>query len=627
MSDNRKKNDEEKKGISRRKFIAGTAAGAAVLAAGAGIAKALPGVSAAGSVTPAAASSAPLSLQPSGQSFNIPTSWDETVDVLIVGAAGAGMAAAIEAAEAGANTLIIEKMDHWGGLFMAAGGSCTIGGNNHIQQRDGITGDSLELWYNCEMLGADYRGNPELVQTYVQNGDSFLYFMESLGAVWAPITQGVYPTTLPNGQPSPKRGMSLAASSNYPSTTGFDWTYLLNQKLTQLNVLIMLNTALTGLYRQPNGPVVGASAQTQTGTLNIQALRGVIIATGGAADNPHLMHAYDPRYDVDMDHDGSQPPGTPDFVQNTGDGHLAAMAVGAGLTDMSYPIYTEIHYGTHLYFVWPTQSPRNYLSDFNAAGQIATSTGLSTPNFKYAICVKGDGTRFVNEMSESTSISTFVGLDPYSPFPYQDGGEWPEHQFLRAWLNLPDRPRNCWAIVDSVGAKASLWDTAAMQNPNPLVSPSLYPDAVTIANDIPTLAAQMGVSASGLVTTVNNYNSYVDSGVDPDFGKSSPQYKINTPPYYAAKMIPIRHTQRNGIRINSNAQVIDQMASQWQMIQASTQVSPISINQEPVIPHLYAAGEVAANFGWRRFHNSLGAYIIWGRIAGQQAAAEEPISS
>jgi succinate dehydrogenase/fumarate reductase flavoprotein subunit len=555
----------------------------------------------------------------------LPSEWNQVVDVVVVGAGGAGMAAAIEAAEAGANTVIIEKMDHWGGLYMAAGGSATIGGNNHIQQRDGITGDSISLWYNAEMLGADYRGNPELVQTYVEHGDDWLYFMESLGAVWATTSQGIYPTTLANGQPSPKRGMSLAASPNYPTTTGFNWTYLLNKRVTALGVPIQLNNALTGVYRQPGGPVVGVAVATPTGSINIKANKAVVLATGGTADNAMLNHAWDPRYDSDMLHDGAQPPGTPDFVQNTGDGHLAAMAVGAGVTDMSYPIYCAVHFGTHLYFVWSTQNPRNYLSDVNAAGNVDTSTGLSISNYQYVICVKGDGTRFVNEVSATTSIPTFVGLDPYSPPPLANGGEWPEHQFIRAFLNLPDRPRNCWAVADSVGAKALSWNTALMAAPNPLVSPSLYPDAVAVANDLPTLAGQMGVSPTGLVTTVTNYNNYVKTGTDPDFGKATPQYTIATPPYYAAKMILIRHTQRNGLRINSNAQVIDQMASQWGQVQ-SLSLQHISINQEPVIPHLYAAGEIAACFGWRRYHNSLGAYQIWGRIAGQNAAAENSLA-
>ena len=134
----------------------------------------------------------------------------------------------------------------------------------------------------------------------------------------------------------------------------------------------------------------------------------------------------------------------------------------------------------------------------------------------------------------------------------------------------------------------------------------------------------MGVSASGLAATIATYNGYVTAGKDPDFG-STPTHQITTPPYYAVKWTVVRHTQRNGIRINSSAQVIDMMASQWRQNQEDEN-NILSINQEPVIPHLYAAGECAGNLGWRRYHNTLGVYSIFGRIAGQNGAAEPSLA-
>ena len=180
-------------------------------------------------------------------------------------------------------------------------------------------------------------------------------------------------------------------------------------------------------------------------------------------------------------------------------------------------------------------------------------------------------------------------------------------------------------MTDSAGAKALLWDASAIANPNPMVSPALYPDSVATANDLQTLALMMGVSPSGLATTVNNYNGYVDAAADPDFGKV-PKYKIQTPPYYAVKWNIVRHTQRNGIRVNSKGQVIDQMASLWSQDQ-ELDSQPISINMEPVIPHLYAAGECAAIYGWRRLHGSLPTYSLFGWLVGQNAAAETPVTS
>jgi succinate dehydrogenase/fumarate reductase flavoprotein subunit len=71
--------------------------------------------------------------------------------------------------------------------------------------------------------------------------------------------------------------------------------------------------------------------------------------------------------------------------------------------------------------------------------------------------------------------------------------------------------------------------------------------------------------------------------------------------------------------------VIDQIASAWDYNQG-VDTNRLSIDAEPVIPRLYSAGEAAAHLGWRRYHNTLGAYMIFGRIAGQNAAAEARMS-
>jgi len=66
------------------------------------------------------------------------------------------------------------------------------------------------------------------------------------------------------------------------------------------------------------------------------------------------------------------------------------------------------------------------------------------------------------------------------------------------------------------------------------------------------------------------------------------------------------------------------MASLWQNDQELDSQS-VSINMEPVIPHLYAAGECAALFGWRRLHGTLGGYSLFGMLTGRAAAAETPL--
>ena len=94
-----------------------------------------------------------------------PTKWDREVDVVVVGA-GVGLAAAIQAKMDGADVLVVEKGDHIGGLWISAGGSCTMGGTNVVQQAAGVVDDN-EAWYQDEMYSNEYRGVPEIMRTLV----------------------------------------------------------------------------------------------------------------------------------------------------------------------------------------------------------------------------------------------------------------------------------------------------------------------------------------------------------------------------------------------------------------------------------------------------------------------------
>ena len=147
------------------------------------------------------------------------------------------------------------------------------------------------------------------------------------------------------------------------------------------------------------------------------------------------------------------------------------------------------------------------------------------------------------------------------------------------------------------------------------------PACVAIADTLEELAAHMGVDPEALVATVEGYNAAVDAGVDEDFGKANLDTKIESAPFYGFKASLIRHTQRNGLRVNTKSQVIDG----WADLE-DVSVPVASIDDEPVIPHLYAAGELGNVLGWRRVHNSLGHYTTAARNAGQNAALEEPIA-
>ena len=85
-----------------------------------------------------------------------------------------------------------------------------------------------------------------------------------------------------------------------------------------------------------------------------------------------------------------------------------------------------------------------------------------------------------------------------------------------------------------------------------------------------------------------------------EFGKPSPKYKIDTPPFYAAWATPVVHDTRAGLRINARCQVVDFSGS--------------------IIPGLYCAGESAGGFSL----HGLARCTVQGRVAGKNAADEVP---
>jgi succinate dehydrogenase/fumarate reductase flavoprotein subunit len=158
-----------------------------------------------------------------------------------------------------------------------------------------------------------------------------------------------------------------------------------------------------------------------------------------------------------------------------------------------------------------------------------------------------------------------------------------------------------------------------MQNPDPKTGIMLDPTCIAIDDTIAGLAAKMGVNAANLQATITRYNGFVGTGVDADFGKPSPQGTILTGPFYGAKLSLIRHTQRNGLRVNSKMQVIE--ADQ------GTASHGVSIDQLTAIPHLYAAGEDGDILGYRRGHNTLAHYVSAARICGTNAALGTPAAT
>ena len=593
---------EKSNQFSRRDFLKGAAI------AGAGAAT----IAVAGCSTPAAGEPTDVNGGTTSAASGLPTNWDQTVDVVVVGT-GCGLAAAIEAKEAGADVLILEKNDFVGGLFCTAGGN-SIWGGTKIQKEYGIE-DNKEDWYEDELYGCNFRTEPEWVRTYVDRADEMIEWFEDLGMVWA--TDGVYQ------HPETHRVCRThypAPSNDYPTSAltvvqgGHAYTYIMNKKVEELGIPILFKHRMTKIWRDGDGPVVGVEVQTEDGTINVKAKKGVILCTGTWTDNERLCEQYDPRIvGPNAWGDGGTPCDGTLFTDSSADGHIAAAEIGAAFTDMAFVCYLYLFYGSRSY--WGCEPV-----DFTDGRNIQPGKGVvrNADFFNSIILVQDEGKRYIDE-----SLGAPANL-PWAenralPLPVSGSlTENPEWPFTAKYLSLPN-PRNVWAIGDATIAANLKWPLDQINDPNPKLDQMFDPECVAVADTIEELAEKMGIDAATLKETIDTYNGYVDAGVDADFGKETMLSKIETGPFYGLKASLIRHTQRNGIRVNTKSQCVS-------VLQPDDDMSvPQSINDEAVIPHLYAAGELGNIMGYRRPHGSMGNYALAARIAGENAAKETPI--
>jgi hypothetical protein len=146
---------------------------------------------------------------------------------------------------------------------------------------------------------------------------------------------------------------------------------------------------------------------------------------------------------------------------------------------------------------------------------------------------------------------------------------------------------------------------------------------VAFSDNLKDLAAKMKVDPLGLQSRVTGYNKFVDAAKDDDFAKPEPANNIAEGPFYAMKLALIKHTRRNGIRVNMRGQVLDRSG----LVAAKNTASEnVSIDNGKFISRLYAAGECANYLGRYHSHGTLGIYGFYGRVAGKNVAAEKPLA-
>ena len=488
-----------------------------------------------------------------------------TADVVIIGAGGSGMTAAVEALRAGGSVLIVEKMASVGGNTIAAGSALNAAGTDiqksgtmaasgieaieeklalepknddmkrwqesvrkdldaYIASGENYVFDSTDLHKLQTYVDGDYVGKPELIELLCDGAPHALEFLEELGMSWRPqITTAVGATWSRSHQPA-----------NVFGGAGSDFVLPQYEFVKANGGEVALEHRAEGLIVE-DGRVVGVKGTANDGTpFEYRANKGVILATGGFGANVEMRQKYNKFW---SNLDETVP--TTNQPCATGDGIAMAEAIGANLYGME----------------WIQMVPNG-----------DASLNASIANEMY---INADGNRFVAEDERRDVLSAAILAQPGS-------FHWKVSSAYQAWDIQGGYDYKGHSIEENVAAgKAVVGDT------------------------LDDLAAVMGVDAENLKAAAEAFDKAL-TGEEPDaLGRKVFEYKMDKGPYYATKSYAKVHHTMGGVEINTNCQVLDTNGN--------------------VIPGIYACGEVTGGIhGANRLGgNAIADIIVFGQIAGQ----------
>ena len=544
--------------------------------------------------------------------------------MVVVGAGGAGMAAALKAADLGLETVLLEKSAYFGGSTARSGGGVWIPGNYALREAGQVDADDAER--AKEYLQAIVGDEVPRVRrdTYLDRGPEVMDFLRDRTPVrfaWVPEYADYHPEA-PGGRP---RGRSVEPVPMDASFLGAELERLhpaytkapanlvvtqaefrkislglrtfrgpvtmarvaakravatfrkrrmyamgnalaigLRQGLIDAGVPVHYDTGLTGLLIE-DGRVVGV--ETVRGS--VRARRGVILGSGGFEKNLELREKHQPSPTSIEWTTGSE--------NNDGQGILAGIVAGAETELMD-----DAWWGPTIPL---PNGPWFCLAERNLPG---------------SIMVNGDGKRFMNEA-----------------LPYVEA----VHEiYAGEATGVPHVP--CWMVIDQRYRNRYLF--AGLPPRAPFPGRWYKEGVIKRADTLPGLAAEIGVPADSLVETVSRFNGFAARGVDGDFHRGESAYdqyysdprvspnpslhSIDKGPFYAVKIVPGDLGTKGGLVTDEAARVLRPDGS--------------------AIGGLYAAGNCSSAVMGHTYAGpgaTIGPALVFGYLAAEAISREQSV--
>jgi 3-oxosteroid 1-dehydrogenase len=501
---------------------------------------------------------------------NVPSSWDDEVDVVIAGAGSAGLACAVVAAVEGLSVLVLEKGDLVGGTTAMSGGGAWFPANRHTSEVGVEDSPEEALEYLRACTGAN--AEDEILVALVEHGPATVEYLEDRAGVffrpWPSVGGTIdYRPWLPGAKHGGRtldpgkftvadlgewgHRIRIGASGGWlidkldyyaqqlhtlppapgqegrtrPHQRGTDDTgpiehYGSGTALIARLLKAALENGASVVTSAParelivqDGAVIGVQASRDGEPWFVRARRGVVMTTGGFGQNEELKRMWLTR---PMEHTCE-----PDTV--TGDGHLMGVAIGAQLAQLDAWWMPKLRIGDE-----PQGSREDRI-------------------LPHSIIVNQAAKRFVNEAANYHDVCEAFGTT--------EGG-WPRN--LPAWLLFDSQARENYILFSGK------------------VPPGDPPAWLTVADSVEELATRLGLEPAVLAETIERFNGFARDGHDPDFHrgengwdrawgdpKNLPNPSLGTlakPPFYAVEVISGALATKGGLRVNAAGQVLSAAA-------------------------------------------------------------------
>ncbi len=543
--------------------------------------------------------------------------FNESVDVVVIGSGGAGLTAALSAANSGAKVLVLEKSSKLGGNTSISGGQVWVPNNHHMSAQGILDSEEAARAYlekvidgatSKDVIDVFIKTAPETIQYIEENTPLRFHSMTKF-----PDYRQEFPGSVQGGRtldPDPipaeivgewadliHEGPHFSAVTYeenskwnafaYPENIDFD---LIAERLANdirtlgaaiivglvkgcldAGVHFEVNATANRLLKDKNritGVEVTINGQKQL----IEARKGVVIASGGFEFNEELTNRF-------LRGPINGPIGVP---TNTGDGLKMALDVGADVA--------------HLNEAWWCPTMKIDDEEFEDTQVFRLSRGeRSLPG---SILVNRAGKRFVNEAANYNDMARVFHV--FDPTKY-------EYSNMPSWIIFDGRFRSKYSVM-----------TLMPGDPDP--------DWLFCANTLQELAEEVGIDADQLEKTVERFNQFAIEGKDPDFHRGESKYDsyygdprnkpnaglgpIDQGPFYALPVYSGTLGTKGGAVTNASAQVLN-------------------VWGEP-IQGLYAAGNAAASMmgpGYPGAGGTLGPALTFGYIAGLHASSTVEVST